>query len=70
MIDLEPTVPKLMEPPWTVDLPHVADLVMLACAASALYLGACSEPPPMRRRGSVQLVRPAMRRNSSLMEAL
>lgn len=36
-------------------LADAADLVMLVCAASALYLGACAEPPPIRR-GWVSLV--------------
>ncbi len=30
-------------------LTDVADLAMLLCAASALYLGACAERPPIRR---------------------
>jgi hypothetical protein len=30
-------------------LADAADLAMLMCAASALYLGACVERPPMRR---------------------
>jgi hypothetical protein len=30
-------------------LADVADLAMLLCAASALYLGACAKPPPARR---------------------
>jgi hypothetical protein len=32
------------------DLPSVADVVMLMCATSALYLGACAERPPLRRQ--------------------
>jgi hypothetical protein len=30
-------------------LAGAADLVMLLCATCALYLGACAEPPPVRR---------------------
>jgi hypothetical protein len=30
-------------------LADAADVVMLVCAASALYLGACAERPPVRR---------------------
>jgi hypothetical protein len=33
----------------TPGLADVADLVMLMCAGSALYLGACAERPPVRR---------------------
>jgi len=33
----------------TPTLAGAADLAMLTCAASALYLGACAERPPIRR---------------------
>jgi len=33
----------------TSGLAELADLAMLICAAAALYLGACVEPPPLRR---------------------
>lgn len=32
----------------TPDLADLADLAMLVCAASALYLGACAQQPPLR----------------------
>jgi hypothetical protein len=32
------------------DLTDAADLAMLLCTASALYLGACVERPPVRRQ--------------------
>jgi hypothetical protein len=35
--------------PQASDLGEVADIAMLLCAASALYLGACVERPPVRR---------------------
>ncbi|MEA2737810.1 MAG: hypothetical protein QOH05_1117 [Acetobacteraceae bacterium] len=35
--------------PQAPDLGEVADIAMLLCAASALYLGACVERPPVRR---------------------
>jgi hypothetical protein len=31
------------------DVSGIADIAMLLFAVSALYLGACSEPPPVRR---------------------
>jgi hypothetical protein len=34
----------------TFDLTDAADLAMLLCASSALYLGACVERPPVRRQ--------------------
>jgi hypothetical protein len=37
-------------------MPHLADaadLVMLLFSVSALYLGACAEPPPVRRGGKL-----------------
>jgi hypothetical protein len=34
----------------TFGLTDAADLAMLLCASSALYLGACVERPPVRRR--------------------
>lgn len=45
--------------PGTPDAARAADVVMLASAAAALYLGACSEPPPIGRPGSVQSFRSA-----------
>ncbi len=33
-----------------VDLADVADITMLVFATSALYLAACKQPPPLRRR--------------------
>jgi hypothetical protein len=37
------------------DLTDAADLAMLLCASSALYLGACVERPPVRRRQAASL---------------
>jgi hypothetical protein len=34
-------------------LPEFADLAMLVCVTTALYLGACAEPPPVRRVAGV-----------------
>jgi hypothetical protein len=37
------------------DLSDLADLLMLICATAALYLGACAERPPLRRRSTSHL---------------
>jgi hypothetical protein len=39
-------------------LADAAEIAMLLCAASALYLGACAEPPPLRRRSEVFIPSP------------
>jgi hypothetical protein len=39
-------------------LADAADVAMLLCAAAALYLGACAEPPPVRRRSEAFLPAP------------
>jgi hypothetical protein len=36
----------------TLTMASAADLAMLMCATSALYLGACTERPPLRRNWS------------------
>jgi hypothetical protein len=41
------------------DFGSFADLAMLVCAASALYLGACAERPPVRRRSPALAEQPA-----------
>jgi hypothetical protein len=41
-----------------ISLTDTADLVMLTCAAAALYLGACAEPPPLRYRTRIDAMIP------------
>ena len=43
----------------TFDLTDAADLAMLLCAASALYLAACAQHPPVRRRNNALILVPA-----------
>jgi hypothetical protein len=42
----------------TFDLTDAADVAMLLCASSALYLGACVERPPVRRQQDVLIPAP------------
>jgi hypothetical protein len=44
-----------------IGLADIADLGMLACAAAALYLGACIEPPPLRYRTRIGAIIPQIR---------
>ncbi len=41
----------------TPNLSDLADVAMLVCAGSALYLGACAERPPLRRAAAAWAVR-------------
>jgi hypothetical protein len=42
----------------TFDLTDAADLAMLLCAASALYLAACAQRPPVRRHNNALILAP------------
>jgi hypothetical protein len=42
----------------SVGLSDAADAAMLICSAAALYLGACAERPPVRRRSKALMAAP------------